>query len=72
MLVKKGTDIFKVLILNLVIQEGMLYLNGHQSPQLYTAYAICVISKHPYYNTLKDCLSRYGQESRFMTFIHVY
>ncbi|XP_048008141.1 DENN domain-containing protein 3 isoform X1 [Megalobrama amblycephala] len=39
------------------IQEGMLYLNGHQSPQLYTAYAICVISKHPYYNTLKDCLS---------------
>ncbi|XP_051721391.1 DENN domain-containing protein 3 [Ctenopharyngodon idella] len=39
------------------IQEEMLYLNGHQSSQLYTAYAICVISKHPYYNALKDCLS---------------
>ncbi|XP_067304595.1 DENN domain-containing protein 3 isoform X2 [Pseudorasbora parva] len=43
------------------IQEGMLYQNGHRptykSPQLYTAYAICVISKHPFYNTLKDCLS---------------
>ncbi|XP_016363412.1 DENN domain-containing protein 3 isoform X2 [Sinocyclocheilus anshuiensis] len=41
------------------IQEGMQ--NGHQSlyksPQLYIAYAICVISKHPYYNALKDCLS---------------
>uniref|UniRef100_A0A6Q2XIN4 UDENN domain-containing protein n=1 Tax=Esox lucius TaxID=8010 RepID=A0A6Q2XIN4_ESOLU len=24
---------------------------------LYTAHAICVISKHPYYNALKDCLS---------------
>ncbi|KAL1259647.1 hypothetical protein QQF64_010224 [Cirrhinus molitorella] len=41
------------------IQEGMQ--NGHQplnkSPQLCIAYAICVISKHPYYNALKDCLS---------------
>ncbi|KTF80316.1 hypothetical protein cypCar_00018856 [Cyprinus carpio] len=35
--------------------------NRHQflykSPRLYIAYAICVISKHPYYNALKDCLS---------------
>ncbi|XP_026083261.1 DENN domain-containing protein 3-like [Carassius auratus] len=38
------------------IQEGMQ--NGrHKSPQLYIGYAICVISKHPYYNALKDCLS---------------
>lgn len=62
---------FKLLILNSVIQEGILHQNGHRSsyksPQLYTAYAICVISKHPYYNTLKDCLSRYGLESRFKT-----
>ncbi|XP_077071734.1 DENN domain-containing protein 3 [Siphateles boraxobius] len=34
------------------IQEGILHQKGH-----FTAYAICVISKHPYYNTLKDCLS---------------
>uniref|UniRef100_A0A8C1ZGL2 DENN/MADD domain containing 3b n=1 Tax=Cyprinus carpio TaxID=7962 RepID=A0A8C1ZGL2_CYPCA len=26
-------------------------------PQFHIAYAICVISKHPYYNALKDCLS---------------
>ncbi|XP_039536036.1 DENN domain-containing protein 3 isoform X2 [Pimephales promelas] len=43
------------------IQEGILHQNGHPSsykfPQLYTAYAICVISKNPFYNTLKDCLS---------------
>uniref|UniRef100_A0A8C1XDI0 DENN/MADD domain containing 3b n=1 Tax=Cyprinus carpio TaxID=7962 RepID=A0A8C1XDI0_CYPCA len=42
------------------IQEEMQ--NGHGSlykcPQFHIAYAICVISKHPYYNALKDCLSR--------------
>uniref|UniRef100_A0A8C1FIP7 DENN/MADD domain containing 3b n=1 Tax=Cyprinus carpio carpio TaxID=630221 RepID=A0A8C1FIP7_CYPCA len=41
------------------IQEEMQ--NGHRSlyksPQFYIAYAICVISKHQYYNALKDCLS---------------
>lgn len=40
-------------------QEGIQ--NGHlsscKSQQLYIAYAICVISKYPYYNALKDCLS---------------
>ncbi|XP_051574526.1 DENN domain-containing protein 3 isoform X2 [Myxocyprinus asiaticus] len=43
------------------IQEGMLYQNGHRSskksPPLYAAYGICVISKYPYYNALKDSLS---------------
>ncbi|XP_065154316.1 DENN domain-containing protein 3 isoform X2 [Paramisgurnus dabryanus] len=42
-----------------IFQERML--NGHhpssKSPQIYSAYGICIISKHPYYNTLKDCLS---------------
>uniref|UniRef100_A0A8C7RPM9 DENN domain-containing protein 3 n=1 Tax=Oncorhynchus mykiss TaxID=8022 RepID=A0A8C7RPM9_ONCMY len=43
-------------------QEGsVFYQNGHWSStrtaKLYTAFAICVISKHPYYNALKDCLS---------------
>lgn len=42
----------------------MFYQNGHWSStrttKLYTAYAICVISKHPYSNALKDCLSWYG------------
>ncbi|CAB1334759.1 unnamed protein product, partial [Coregonus sp. 'balchen'] len=43
-------------------QEGsMFYQNGHWSStkttKHYIAYAICVISKHPYYNALKDCLS---------------
>uniref|UniRef100_A0A8C7JLM5 DENN domain-containing protein 3 n=1 Tax=Oncorhynchus kisutch TaxID=8019 RepID=A0A8C7JLM5_ONCKI len=39
----------------------LFYQNGHWSStrttKLYTAFAICVISKHPYYNALKDCLS---------------
>lgn len=42
-------------------QEGKQHQNGHQTsykpPQLYTPYAVCVISKHPYYSALKDCLS---------------
>ncbi|XP_073728335.1 DENN domain-containing protein 3 isoform X3 [Misgurnus anguillicaudatus] len=42
-----------------IFQERML--NGHRlsskPPQIYSAYGICIISKHPYYNTLKDCLS---------------
>ncbi|KAJ8386819.1 hypothetical protein AAFF_G00166140 [Aldrovandia affinis] len=42
-------------------QDGSLHQNGHWSssrpPRLYTAFAICVISKYPYYNALRDCLS---------------
>lgn len=42
-------------------QEGVGYQNGHwtspKGPRLYTAYGICVISKYPYYNALRDCLS---------------
>uniref|UniRef100_A0A8B9KE34 DENN/MADD domain containing 3a n=1 Tax=Astyanax mexicanus TaxID=7994 RepID=A0A8B9KE34_ASTMX len=36
--------------------------NGVRSsklPRLYTAYGICVISKYPYYNALRDCLSSF-------------
>nr|XP_023010278.2 DENN domain-containing protein 3 [Maylandia zebra] len=43
------------------ILEGMsLYRNGRGSskcPKLFCAYSICVISKHPYFTALKDCLS---------------
>ncbi|XP_017556082.1 DENN domain-containing protein 3 isoform X1 [Pygocentrus nattereri] len=42
--------------------EGVTYQNGHRSskpPRLYTAYGICVISKYPYYNALRDCLSSF-------------
>ncbi|KAI4888590.1 hypothetical protein NFI96_007708, partial [Prochilodus magdalenae] len=42
--------------------DGETYQNGHRSskPQrLYTTYAICVISKYPYYNALRDCLSSF-------------
>ncbi|XP_051526905.1 DENN domain-containing protein 3 isoform X2 [Myxocyprinus asiaticus] len=41
-------------------QDNEIYQNGNQStkPQrLYTQYSICVISKYPYYNSLRDCLS---------------
>uniref|UniRef100_A0A4W5NW15 DENN domain-containing protein 3 n=1 Tax=Hucho hucho TaxID=62062 RepID=A0A4W5NW15_9TELE len=42
------------------IQDGG-HQNGHRlsskSSHLYTAYGICVISKYPYYNALRDCLS---------------
>uniref|UniRef100_A0A3Q2WYP8 UDENN domain-containing protein n=1 Tax=Haplochromis burtoni TaxID=8153 RepID=A0A3Q2WYP8_HAPBU len=37
-----------------------LYRNGRGSskcPKLFCAYSICVISKHPYFTALKDCLS---------------
>lgn len=66
----KGVTIiltFNVLFYNQkwIFHERML--NGHppssKPPQIYSAYGICIISKHPYYNTLKDCLSRYGQKS---------
>ncbi|XP_060798627.1 DENN domain-containing protein 3 isoform X2 [Neoarius graeffei] len=36
--------------------------NGHYAskpPKLFTAYAICLISKYPYYNALRDCLSSF-------------
>uniref|UniRef100_A0A3Q4H9C8 DENN domain containing 3 n=1 Tax=Neolamprologus brichardi TaxID=32507 RepID=A0A3Q4H9C8_NEOBR len=43
------------------ILEGMsLYRNSRGSskcPKLFCAYSICVISKHPYFTALKDCLS---------------
>ncbi|XP_041933016.1 DENN domain-containing protein 3 isoform X2 [Alosa sapidissima] len=42
-------------------QDGHGHQNGHwtspKGPRLYTTYAICVISKYPYYNALRDCLS---------------
>ncbi|XP_051519043.1 DENN domain-containing protein 3-like [Myxocyprinus asiaticus] len=41
-------------------QDNVIHQNSHQSfkPQrLYTTYSICVISKYPYYNALRDCLS---------------
>ncbi|XP_037651515.1 DENN domain-containing protein 3 [Sebastes umbrosus] len=41
-------------------QEGSVQ-NGHRwnssKSRLYTPFALCVISKFPYYNALKDCLS---------------
>ncbi|XP_072531434.1 DENN domain-containing protein 3 [Salminus brasiliensis] len=42
--------------------DGMTSQNGHRSSKplrLYTAYSICVISKYPYYNALRDCLSSF-------------
>ncbi|KAM9418343.1 DENN domain-containing protein 3-like isoform 1-T2 [Salvelinus alpinus] len=33
------------------------YRSSSKSSRLYTAYGICVISKYPYYNALRDCLS---------------
>ncbi|ROI69400.1 DENN domain-containing protein 3 [Anabarilius grahami] len=41
-------------------QDNAMHQNGHQSTKLqrlYTTYSICVISKYPYYNALRDCLS---------------
>ncbi|KAM7373278.1 hypothetical protein PAMP_008143 [Pampus punctatissimus] len=41
-------------------QEGVVQ-NGHRwnssKTRLYTPFAVCVISKFPYYNALRDCLS---------------
>ncbi|XP_029370160.1 DENN domain-containing protein 3 [Echeneis naucrates] len=41
-------------------QEGVVH-NGHRWPsskiRLYIPFAVCVISKFPYYNALRDCLS---------------
>ncbi|XP_034016688.1 DENN domain-containing protein 3 [Thalassophryne amazonica] len=41
------------------VQEGIQ--NGHRwtssKTRLYTPFAVCIISKFPYYNALKDCLS---------------
>ncbi|XP_060752878.1 DENN domain-containing protein 3 isoform X1 [Tachysurus vachellii] len=42
--------------------ENIAYKNGHylaKPPKLFTAYGICLISKHPYYNALRDCLSSF-------------
>ncbi|XP_066571917.1 DENN domain-containing protein 3 isoform X2 [Amia ocellicauda] len=43
------------------VQEGPHYQNGHWSAsktgRLYTACAICIISKYAYFSALKDCLS---------------
>ncbi|XP_067355518.1 DENN domain-containing protein 3 isoform X2 [Channa argus] len=42
------------------VQEGVLQ-NGHRrnssKSRLFTPFAVCVISKFPYYNALRDCLS---------------
>ncbi|XP_015248230.1 PREDICTED: DENN domain-containing protein 3-like [Cyprinodon variegatus] len=42
------------------VQEGSLQ-NGHRwnaaKSRLYAPFAVCIISKFPYYNALKDCLS---------------
>lgn len=42
----------------------MPYQNGPRSSpkgaSLYCPYSICVISKYPYYNALRDCLSRWA------------
>ncbi|XP_047240368.1 DENN domain-containing protein 3 isoform X4 [Girardinichthys multiradiatus] len=42
------------------VQEGVLQ-NGHRwtvaRSRLYAPFAVCIISKFPYYNALKDCLS---------------
>uniref|UniRef100_A0AAR2IHC4 UDENN domain-containing protein n=1 Tax=Pygocentrus nattereri TaxID=42514 RepID=A0AAR2IHC4_PYGNA len=42
-----------------LIQEGVQHQNGHvhKHPQFYAPYGVCIISKHPYYTALKDCLS---------------
>lgn len=41
-------------------QEGAIQ-NGHRwnssKTRLYTPFAVCIISKFPYYNALRDCLS---------------
>ncbi|XP_039534766.1 DENN domain-containing protein 3-like [Pimephales promelas] len=39
-------------------QDNMMHKNQSTKLQrLYTTYSICVISKYPYYNALRDCLS---------------
>lgn len=41
-------------------QDNVIYANGHRTNEhkrLYTTFSICVISKYPYYNALRDCLS---------------
>ncbi|XP_066530128.1 DENN domain-containing protein 3 isoform X2 [Hoplias malabaricus] len=43
-------------------QDSTSHQNGQRSsksPRLYTAYGVCVISKYPYYNALRDCLSSF-------------
>ncbi|KAB5530741.1 hypothetical protein PHYPO_G00132890 [Pangasianodon hypophthalmus] len=42
--------------------DNIAYKNGHylsKPPKLFTAYGICLISKYPYYNALRDCLSSF-------------
>ncbi|KAJ8334059.1 hypothetical protein SKAU_G00396980 [Synaphobranchus kaupii] len=43
------------------VQDSTLHQNGHWSSsktqRLYSPFGICVISKYPYYNALRDCLS---------------
>ncbi|KAK2887705.1 hypothetical protein Q8A67_015933 [Cirrhinus molitorella] len=41
-------------------QDNGIHQNGHRFNKLqrvYTTYSICIISKYPYYNALRDCLS---------------
>uniref|UniRef100_A0A8C7DD86 DENN domain-containing protein 3 n=1 Tax=Oncorhynchus kisutch TaxID=8019 RepID=A0A8C7DD86_ONCKI len=60
------TDVFGNRTHAVVVQyyrpiQDVGHQNGHlsssKSSRLYTAYGICVISKYPYYNALRDCLS---------------
>uniref|UniRef100_A0A672T3R2 uDENN domain-containing protein n=1 Tax=Sinocyclocheilus grahami TaxID=75366 RepID=A0A672T3R2_SINGR len=42
--------------------DNGIHQNGHRLnklQRLFTTYSICIISKYPYYNALRDCLSRY-------------
>ncbi|XP_076137269.1 DENN domain-containing protein 3 isoform X2 [Alosa pseudoharengus] len=40
-----------------LFQDSTLQQNGTKVSRLYTTYGVCVISKYPYYNALRDCLS---------------
>ncbi|XP_017568661.1 DENN domain-containing protein 3 isoform X3 [Pygocentrus nattereri] len=50
---------YRLIQINQVFQEGVQHQNGHvhKHPQFYAPYGVCIISKHPYYTALKDCLS---------------
>ncbi|XP_036439753.1 DENN domain-containing protein 3 isoform X2 [Colossoma macropomum] len=50
---------YRLIQINQLFQEGAQHQNGHvhKHPQFYAPYGVCIISKHPYYTALKDCLS---------------
>ncbi len=55
----------KTLFFFVFLQEGTSFVqNGDGSfklSKLFFAYSVCVISKYPYFNALKDCLSWWGK-----------